>query len=88
MPRNKGKKKQTGNKKANQKANPINKQKTQQKKQQEVKREKKTQTAVTQAVKTGALSPLQEQMRQKLDGAQFRWINEQLYTTTGSKLFS
>eukprot|EP01126_Amoeba_proteus_P047737 TRINITY_DN5473_c0_g1_i1.p1 TRINITY_DN5473_c0_g1~~TRINITY_DN5473_c0_g1_i1.p1 ORF type:complete len:205 (-),score=27.03 TRINITY_DN5473_c0_g1_i1:475-1041(-) len=30
-------------------------------------------------------SNLQEQMKQKLDGSQFRWINEQLYSTTGAE---
>ncbi|KAI8050889.1 methyltransferase-domain-containing protein, partial [Syncephalis plumigaleata] len=37
------------------------------------------------------LTPLQQQMKKKLHGARFRWLNEQLYTTSGDtsfKLFS
>lgn len=37
------------------------------------------------APKLPQMSALQEQMKTKLEGAQFRWINEQLYTTTGSE---
>ncbi|ORX91756.1 hypothetical protein K493DRAFT_317051 [Basidiobolus meristosporus CBS 931.73] len=37
--------------------------------------------------KTAALTPLQQKMQKKLQGARFRWINEQLYTTSGSKAF-
>ncbi|KAJ2539503.1 25S rRNA (adenine645-N1)-methyltransferase [Coemansia sp. RSA 1933] len=33
------------------------------------------------------LSKLQQKMQQKLKGARFRWINETLYTTTGTKAF-
>ncbi|RUS20258.1 methyltransferase-domain-containing protein [Endogone sp. FLAS-F59071] len=33
------------------------------------------------------LTPLQQQMRKKLSGARFRWINEQLYTTSSNKSF-
>eukprot|EP01117_Protostelium_nocturnum_P021009 TRINITY_DN990_c0_g1_i3.p1 TRINITY_DN990_c0_g1~~TRINITY_DN990_c0_g1_i3.p1 ORF type:complete len:355 (+),score=122.45 TRINITY_DN990_c0_g1_i3:163-1227(+) len=33
------------------------------------------------------LSPLQEKMKERLAGGQFRWLNEQLYTTTGSQSF-
>jgi ribosomal RNA-processing protein 8 len=83
MARNKGKQKAKQTGKTNRKANPINKQKGKQKKAEKVTKEQKTKTAVSQVVKTGAMSTLQEQMRQKLDGAQFRWINEQLYTSTG-----
>lgn len=31
-----------------------------------------------------AMSPLMQSFRKKLDGARFRWINEQLYTQTGA----
>lgn len=31
-----------------------------------------------------SLTPLQQKMAQKLSGARFRWINEKLYTSTGS----
>ncbi|KAK9701004.1 25S rRNA (adenine645-N1)-methyltransferase [Basidiobolus ranarum] len=37
--------------------------------------------------KHSSLTPLQQQMQKKLQGARFRWINEQLYTTSGSKAF-
>lgn len=29
------------------------------------------------------LTPLQRKMKEKLSGARFRWLNEQLYTTPG-----
>ncbi|CCG84719.1 protein of unknown function, partial [Taphrina deformans PYCC 5710] len=34
------------------------------------------------------LTPLQQKMAAKLSGARFRWINERLYTTTGSEALS
>ncbi|KAI8374860.1 methyltransferase-domain-containing protein [Blakeslea trispora] len=34
------------------------------------------------------LTPLQRKMKEKLSGARFRWLNEQLYTTPGNKSFS
>ncbi|KAL7006512.1 25S rRNA (adenine645-N1)-methyltransferase [Cystobasidiomycetes sp. EMM_F5] len=34
---------------------------------------------------SNALTALQKSMQKKLGGARFRWINEQLYTTTGEK---
>ncbi|PHZ13084.1 25S rRNA (adenine645-N1)-methyltransferase, partial [Rhizopus microsporus ATCC 52813] len=33
------------------------------------------------------LTPLQRKMKEKLSGARFRWLNEQLYTTPGDKSF-
>ncbi|KAJ1662641.1 25S rRNA (adenine645-N1)-methyltransferase [Coemansia sp. RSA 1813] len=33
------------------------------------------------------MSKLQQKMQQKLKGARFRWINETLYTTTGTKAY-
>ncbi|RUP47814.1 methyltransferase-domain-containing protein [Jimgerdemannia flammicorona] len=33
------------------------------------------------------LTSLQQRMRKKLSGARFRWLNEQLYTTSGNKSF-
>lgn len=33
------------------------------------------------------LTPLQRKMKEKLSGARFRWLNEQLYTTPGNKSF-
>lgn len=91
MPKNKGKGKQTKGqpkvKQVNKKGNPIAKQ--QNHKKQEAKKQNSTSKFVLQrqpATNTGSkLSPLQEQMKAKLDGAQFRWINEQLYTTTGTE---
>lgn len=37
------------------------------------------------AVDTSKLTPLQQKMMAKLSGSRFRWINEQLYTTTSEK---
>lgn len=34
------------------------------------------------------LTPLQRKMKEKLSGARFRWLNEQLYTTPGQHSFS
>ncbi|KAG2205339.1 hypothetical protein INT46_008606 [Mucor plumbeus] len=34
------------------------------------------------------LTPLQRKMKEKLSGARFRWLNEQLYTTPGKHSFS
>ncbi|XBW36184.1 hypothetical protein QEN19_001764 [Hanseniaspora menglaensis] len=36
-------------------------------------------------VPTGKLTPLQQKLFNKLKGSRFRWINEQLYTSTSSK---
>jgi hypothetical protein len=36
---------------------------------------------------TAQLSQLQQKMQKKLQGSQFRWINEQLYTTESTKSF-
>jgi ribosomal RNA-processing protein 8 len=33
------------------------------------------------------LTPLQQKMQRKLQGARFRWLNEQLYTTHSSDAF-
>ncbi|KAJ3090943.1 25S rRNA (adenine645-N1)-methyltransferase [Quaeritorhiza haematococci] len=38
----------------------------------------------TSSTNTSKLTPLQQQMQKKLAGAQFRWINEKLYTTESS----
>jgi hypothetical protein len=41
-----------------------------------------------QAVIDDGLTPLQRKMKEKLSGARFRWLNEQLYTTPGKKSFN
>lgn len=33
-------------------------------------------------------SSMQEKMAKKLQGARFRWLNEQLYTTTGKEAYT
>ncbi|KAI9479595.1 methyltransferase-domain-containing protein [Zychaea mexicana] len=44
--------------------------------------------ATTAKSNTGAkLTPLQQKMKEKLSGARFRWLNEQLYTTKGDESF-
>lgn len=66
----------------------------------ENKAEKKTEkkSTTTQVVKTkpqaiqkveedDGLTPLQRKMKEKLSGARFRWLNEQLYTTPGQHSF-
>lgn len=42
---------------------------------------------VFSSMAVSALTPLQKKMAAKLSGARFRWINEKLYTTTGSDAF-
>lgn len=39
-------------------------------------------------VEDDGLTPLQRKMKEKLSGARFRWLNEQLYTTPGQHSFS
>ncbi|OZJ05471.1 hypothetical protein BZG36_01603 [Bifiguratus adelaidae] len=41
----------------------------------------------TSAVAAEKLTPMQQQMKKKLSGARFRWLNEQLYTTSGEESF-
>ncbi|KAI8141997.1 methyltransferase-domain-containing protein, partial [Fennellomyces sp. T-0311] len=50
--------------------------------QQEKKQEK------TQPAKKSTLTPMQQKMKEKLSGARFRWLNEQLYTTKGNESFT
>jgi hypothetical protein len=38
----------------------------------------------TQLKQTSSFTKLQDQMKEKLEGARFRWLNEQLYTTPSS----
>ncbi|KAF1803070.1 methyltransferase-domain-containing protein [Mucor lusitanicus] len=72
-------------------------------KQQPAKNEKKQQTQETSQPKQSnttqknspaaapvddGLTPLQRKMKEKLSGARFRWLNEQLYTTPGKHSFS
>lgn len=46
-------------------------------------------TAVKKVVnEDDGLTPLQRKMKEKLSGARFRWLNEQLYTTPGKHSFS
>jgi len=47
---------------------------------------KKPKVAEREAAPT-SLSSLQQKMKDKLSGARFRWINEQLYTTESTKAF-
>ena len=51
---------------------------------------KQTQPEKNSIVKSNAskLTPLQQKMKEKLSGARFRWLNEQLYTTKGDESFS
>ncbi|KAI7892481.1 methyltransferase-domain-containing protein [Mucor mucedo] len=64
----------------------------------EKKAEKKANTSVVEVVKAkpqpiqkveedDGLTPLQRKMKEKLSGARFRWLNEQLYTTPGQHSF-
>ena len=46
-----------------------------------------TQGTSSLAKKFSKLTPLQERMRAKLDGAKFRLLNEQLYTSRGDEVF-
>ncbi|GAN03473.1 conserved hypothetical protein [Mucor ambiguus] len=66
---------------------PANNEKKQQTK--EINQPKKSDTAAKNlsAVDDG-LTPLQRKMKEKLSGARFRWLNEQLYTTPGKHSFS
>ncbi|OBZ83023.1 Ribosomal RNA-processing protein 8 [Choanephora cucurbitarum] len=48
----------------------------------------KTKPAQTKPAIDEGLTPLQRKMKEKLSGARFRWLNEQLYTTPGNKSFS
>ncbi|CEP16564.1 hypothetical protein [Parasitella parasitica] len=41
-----------------------------------------------QANNDDGLTPLQRKMKEKLSGARFRWLNEQLYTTPGKHSFN
>ncbi|ORZ00471.1 methyltransferase-domain-containing protein, partial [Syncephalastrum racemosum] len=62
----------------------------QQHQQQEAKHSKETKQPKSAATATsdGAkLTPLQQKMKEKLSGARFRWLNEQLYTTKGDEAF-
>jgi ribosomal RNA-processing protein 8 len=43
-------------------------------------------TSATPPLKKGGLTALQAQMENKLQGAQFRWLNEKLYTTTSEEV--
>lgn len=67
------------------------KQKLQEKSKQEseakkvVKVEKPAAAPVAQPEVSRKLTPLQQKMMAKLSGSRFRWINEQLYTTTSEK---
>ncbi|KAI8381571.1 methyltransferase-domain-containing protein [Radiomyces spectabilis] len=40
------------------------------------------------ATENDGLTPLQRKMKEKLSGARFRWLNEQLYTTKGDEAFN
>ncbi|KAG2207350.1 hypothetical protein INT47_006824 [Mucor saturninus] len=64
----------------------------------EKKAEKKANTSAAEVVKAkpqpiqkveedDGLTPLQRKMKEKLSGARFRWLNEQLYTTPGQHSF-
>lgn len=65
------------------------------KKKQPVKEDHSNKTSVPAAVVASSkkvdldagLTPLQRKMKEKLSGARFRWLNEQLYTTPGNKSF-
>lgn len=50
--------------------------------------EKKKAKTLTVPVVTSTFTPLQEKMRAKLSGSQFRHINEKLYTTDSSEALS
>ncbi|RCH83981.1 25S rRNA (adenine645-N1)-methyltransferase [Rhizopus stolonifer] len=43
---------------------------------------------VAKQISDEGLTPLQRKMKEKLSGARFRWLNEQLYTTPGKQSFS
>ncbi|CAO3645513.1 unnamed protein product [Mucor fragilis] len=73
----------------------LNKKNTDQKNKQPAKNEKKQQTKEASQLKKldttpvdDGLTPLQRKMKEKLSGARFRWLNEQLYTTPGKHSFS
>jgi ribosomal RNA-processing protein 8 len=82
--------------------NGVNKKKRKKNKNKNKHDNKNTQPgASTQGAKPKALPPppagpssskkkggLLDQMRQKLQGGQFRWLNEQLYTTAGDNALS
>ncbi|KAI8988603.1 methyltransferase-domain-containing protein [Mycotypha africana] len=44
--------------------------------------------ASTPSTSDDGLTPLQRKMKEKLSGARFRWLNEQLYTNPGNESFS
>ncbi|KAK4510269.1 uncharacterized protein ATC70_004699 [Mucor velutinosus] len=60
------------------------------KKQQteELSQPKKLDTSAKNSPMDDGLTPLQRKMKEKLSGARFRWLNEQLYTTPGKHSFS
>jgi hypothetical protein len=39
-------------------------------------------------LESNKLTPLQEKLKQQLDGARFRWLNERLYKSKGSDMYS
>jgi ribosomal RNA-processing protein 8 len=49
------------------------------------KQEKKDQHTKIHNPAASKLSPLQQKMKEQLESSRFRWINEQLYTTTSNE---
>lgn len=78
---------------ADQKLKPKKKQKLENKKSEQLKPEKLSKAKPTEnrpsapasVASSTKLTPMQLKMQQKLSGARFRWINEQLYTTSSSE---
>lgn len=60
----------------------------QQQQQKSTSKESPSSTAPKTVSKPGTkLTALQQKMKEKLSGARFRWLNEQLYTTKGDESF-
>ncbi|KAI8978525.1 methyltransferase-domain-containing protein [Pilobolus umbonatus] len=55
---------------------------------QEVKMKQKVVPKAQPQEADDGLTPLQRKMKEKLSGARFRWLNEQLYTSPGKQSFS
>ncbi|CAO0797684.1 unnamed protein product [Mucor circinelloides] len=55
---------------------------------QEISQPKKADAPKNSSPVDDGLTPLQRKMKEKLSGARFRWLNEQLYTTPGKHSFS
>ncbi|KAL1928055.1 hypothetical protein VTP01DRAFT_2971 [Rhizomucor pusillus] len=51
------------------------------------KQQQPAKTAAKNAEKPSKLTALQQKMKDKLSGARFRWLNEQLYTTRGNEAY-